>query len=123
MCVAAAGEASCSYIKLKRRSVCVCERSSWQLLHSLHACTSGIYTPTGTHHTVLTSVLLSLCRCCPLFSTWIAPRPSACALCPLQEILDVEQVTEESQGMELNGENVDQVRGCLEGVVVWWVWL
>lgn len=27
-----------------------------------------------------------------------------------QEILDVEQVTEESQGMELNDENVDQVR-------------
>jgi hypothetical protein len=27
----------------------------------------------------------------------------------LQEILDVEQVTEESQGLELNSENVDQV--------------
>jgi hypothetical protein len=29
----------------------------------------------------------------------------------LQEILEVEQVTEESQGMELNAENVDQVLG------------
>lgn len=28
----------------------------------------------------------------------------------LQEILEVEQVTEENQGMELNAENVDQVR-------------
>lgn len=30
----------------------------------------------------------------------------------LQEILEVEQVTEESQGMELNAENVDQVRAA-----------
>lgn len=31
----------------------------------------------------------------------------------LQEILDVEQVTEESQGLELNNENVDQVISSL----------
>jgi hypothetical protein len=35
--------------------------------------------------------------------------------CDVQEILEVEQVTEESQGMELNDENVDQVCG---GVLV-----
>jgi hypothetical protein len=33
-----------------------------------------------------------------------------CLCLCLQEILEVEQVTEENQGMELNAENVDQVR-------------
>jgi hypothetical protein len=32
--------------------------------------------------------------------------------CLLQEILEVEQVTEESQGLSLTAENVDQVRHC-----------
>jgi hypothetical protein len=42
----------------------------------------------------------------------------AAAAAAEQEILDVEQVMEENQGMELNAENVDQVRAAGRSCVV-----
>ena len=86
------------------------------LLVFLHACSLGCPAPVvpviSEQHQVNSYILIG--------HTLILSHAVFAALplsWPHQEILDVEQVTEENQGMELNGENVDQVRMSQEASV------
>lgn len=62
--------------------------------------------------------LAGACGSCPSSLTTMTMGIKRRLMEKIPEILDVEQVTEESQGMELNDENVDQVLGEIRPYLV-----